>query len=187
MIETSDADPFDLKRQFDGLDISDLSVLNLGSGKFDSLISRQLLEMPFFRLINVDGFHAYVQHSRTLRFKTSWVSYYHSDITDWLSENTEQFDVVLLLDVVEHFGKQAGKDLIIDVCRIATRRVLIWIPIGPCPQDMYDSNPLQLHRSTWELEDFQHLPNTRIEYFPEVHKHFNPPVHGAWVIVERGG
>lgn len=177
--------PFDLWRQFDGLDISSLKVLNLGSGKFDSLISKQLLDMPFAELWNVEVFGPYIEAARRLEYSAKFVHFNNAKIEVYVGAPF-RFDVVLLLDVLEHFDKPTALFVWMRSNVLATQRVLCWIPVGECKQDEYDHNPYQKHLSTWELDELLALvgQSGRVEYFPAVHKHFNPPVAGAWVIWE---
>lgn len=75
------------------------------------------------------------------------------------------FDLVLLIDVVEHFEKSDGLDLLKHSQRIAKQKVLLWIPEGHAPQDEhhfdprsgYVYKPSQEHKSAWFKEDFSRL------------------------------
>jgi hypothetical protein len=96
------------------------------------------------------------------------------------------YDVVLLLDVVEHFDKVSGVSLINEAIYVANKRVVIWIPFGVCPQGPMEANPYQVHRSTWLPEDFAGK-GTTVEVLPQFHKHFNPPVDAGWVVIEKVG
>jgi len=75
------------------------------------------------------------------------------------------FDLVLLMDVVEHFTKEDGLRLVQEAQRIAKKKVLLWIPEGHCPQDAdhfdrhcgYAYKPSQEHKSDWYSNDFADL------------------------------
>lgn len=180
--------PFDLAARFEGLDIPSLTVLNLGSGKFDSLISQQLLNMPFAELWNVDAFGPYIEQARTLIYQARFVHFAQGKIeafvqTHGVAKVPPKRDVVLLLDVLEHFEKEDALWVWERAKELTRSRLLLWIPVGLCEQEEYDRNPYQKHLSTWSLEDLQVLGGT-IQHYPAVHKHFNPPVDGAWVIWE---
>lgn len=71
-----------------------------------------------------------------------------------------EFDVVLLLDVVEHLDKPDALLVMADAEIIARREVIVFTPDGGCPQEGFDSwglghNPAQAHRcdfTSGELE-----------------------------------
>lgn len=65
----------------------------------------------------------------------------------------KSFDAVIALDVIEHFPKNESYKLIKDLERIARKKVILLTPNGFYPQDGYDSNPHQVHRSEWNTKD----------------------------------
>ena len=68
----------------------------------------------------------------------------------------ESFDVVLCGEVVEHLERLDALALVKSMA-IARRQVVISTPVGRCPQQAYDGNPHQAHRSTWLPQDFRRL------------------------------
>ncbi|MDW8465034.1 MAG: class I SAM-dependent methyltransferase [Chloroherpetonaceae bacterium] len=69
----------------------------------------------------------------------------------------QSFDVVVALDVIEHFEKADGYQLIASMERIARRKVIIFTPNGFQPQGDFNDNPYQLHRSGWTVKDMRAL------------------------------
>ena len=74
------------------------------------------------------------------------------------------YDLVLLIDVIEHLDKPRGILLLRQARRIARKRVLLWVPEGECPQDEehYDTPdlpyaPSQDHISQWDRIDLARL------------------------------
>ena len=74
------------------------------------------------------------------------------------------FELVLLMDIVEHFKKEDGLWVLRQSQRIASRRVVLWIPEGKCPQskEYYDSGtypyrPSQDHLSDWDRKEIADL------------------------------
>lgn len=75
------------------------------------------------------------------------------------------FDVVFLLDVIEHLSKDDGRILINEAIRLARKQVVIFTPLGYMPQhhDELDSNlwdgasfgENQDHKSGWEPDEFE--------------------------------
>ena len=69
------------------------------------------------------------------------------------------FDVVMLIDVIEHFRKGEGLEILDVVERIARSRVVVFTPLGEFPQSDFDAYGLggeqfQEHRSAWHEADF---------------------------------
>jgi SAM-dependent methyltransferase len=74
------------------------------------------------------------------------------------------FDLILLMDIVEHFGKDDGIWVLRQCQRIASRRIVLWVPEGRCPQsrEYYDSGtypyrPSQDHLSDWDRKELHDL------------------------------
>jgi len=68
-------------------------------------------------------------------------------------------DVVVALDVVEHFDKSDGLALIEGMERVARRRVILVTPNGLVPQEpsTLEHNPWMAHRSGWTVEELRGL------------------------------
>lgn len=67
------------------------------------------------------------------------------------------FDVVLLLQVIEHLNKKDASELIKKAMKIAAKAVVISVPNGKCSQEIYDGNIFNQHKSTWSVSDFKKL------------------------------
>ncbi len=70
---------------------------------------------------------------------------------------TKSFDAVIALDVIEHFPKKESYKLIKELEKIARKKVILLTPNGFYPQDGYDSNPYQIHKSGWGAKDLRKL------------------------------
>lgn len=73
------------------------------------------------------------------------------------------FDVVMLLDVIEHMDKDVGEEVVELAKKVATKAVIIFTPIGFMRQEFAEGKPdpwgynghyWQKHRSGWMPEDF---------------------------------
>lgn len=74
----------------------------------------------------------------------------------------DAFDVVLLIDVLEHLTIEDGRATLAEAERIARRAIYVYTPIGLMEQDACDAwglgeNPLQEHISGWEQEELEEL------------------------------
>lgn len=67
----------------------------------------------------------------------------------------KSFDAVIALDVVEHFVKKEGLELIKQIELLAKKKVVILTPYGFTKQSPIDDNPFQEHKSGWHIEDFK--------------------------------
>ena len=95
-----------------------------------------------------------------------------ADIRDWTPRQRDQaFDLVLLIDVIEHLPHEDGERLLPEILRIAAKRVILYTPEGMMDQTAEDAaqsihevhgvpamlNRAQEHLSGWtrvELETF---------------------------------
>jgi hypothetical protein len=182
-------DPLNLKQKFDGLKIEETSVLDLGCGTYGSPISSQMKALPLERLISVDAHQPTIkvlhsdidnapfaakQHVCRIRDASAHVAFALPDA----------YDVVTIIDLLEHLEKEDGFRLL-DTCKtIAKKRILIWIPLGECPQGDIAGNPFQKHQSTWSAEDLEKA-GFHVEVFPGFHTQFTPPVDAAWAFWDK--
>ena len=63
---------------------------------------------------------------------------------------------MLLLDIIEHFKKDRGYELVAKAERIAKKKVIIVTPNGFLPQQSKNGD-LQEHLSGWNCEDMEKL------------------------------
>lgn len=66
---------------------------------------------------------------------------------------TEPFDAIVALDLIEHFVKPEGFELIRKMEAVAKKRIIVFTPNGFVPQKA-DSNPWQEHKSGWTVDEF---------------------------------
>ena len=69
----------------------------------------------------------------------------------------DSFDAVVAFDLLEHLSEEDGRRLISAMETVARRRVVLLTPNGFVPQDEYDDNPLQAHRSGWTPDELAAL------------------------------
>jgi len=172
----------ELRSKLDGLEIETLDVLDLGCGHNASPVSSQVLTLPFKSLTSVDIYAPYLD----LLSKKSAAALHHwireCNILDFASKVMPgSFDVSLLLDVLEHFPVLEAERLLYDIEMNTRSRIILWLPIGNCPQHEMDGNPYQVHKSTWEVEHLETL-GFEVEHLVAFHQHFHPPVDAAWAV-----
>jgi SAM-dependent methyltransferase len=69
----------------------------------------------------------------------------------------DSFDAVIAFDVVEHLSEEDATRLFALMERTARKRVVVHTPNGFIPQEEYDGNPLQVHRSGWTVDRMREL------------------------------
>lgn len=181
--------PLDLPVLFKGLKIEELTVLDLGSGRLDSPLSVHMRELKFKELTLVEGWIRsyrdlfYLKERKMLAAQESRVLL----IDAWQMIRHEpdlSYDVVTLLDIVEHFSKVPATEVLNKAKQVARKRVLVWIPIGDCPQENLEGNPLQTHLSVWDASELEEL-GFNVRVYDKYHKHFTPNVSAAWAVWDR--
>ncbi len=178
-------DPLDLPAMFRGLKVTDLSVLDLGSGRLDSPLSVKMRSMAFHSLTLVEGFQRsyrdlfYLDQRGELAAKHRYIH-----LKDVKTFYVGRYDVITMLDIIEHLPKDIGLRIINNAQENAYFRILIWLPIGVCPQGDLEGNPLQVHQSTWEAKELEDL-GFQVKVYKNYHTHFNPHVSAAWAVWDR--
>lgn len=163
-------------------DLSQLSCLDLGCGPGQSDIACNVLAIPWRRLISIEAFLPYVNQ---LRQKTAQAQRHeiHEIRIEQIFEELSpgEADVVLLMDVLEHFSRREALRLLTRLEKFVRRGIIIFAPLGHTPQDNLDGNALQRHRSFWEAGDLARL-GYNIEIYHGYHITFDPPAAAFWAI-----
>jgi len=64
-----------------------------------------------------------------------------------------QFDLVIFGDVIEHFEKEKGYEVLNKIFE-HTNNIIVSTPNGFMPQGAWAENELEIHKSGWTIEDF---------------------------------
>lgn len=87
---------------------------------------------------------------------------------DFLRNTGEKYDLINFGDVIEHFEKEEGIELI-KLSLKKSRYTLINIPVGDYwPQDSINGNEYEKHRSIWKVSDFKIYKNHLIKNFEDI-------------------
>jgi hypothetical protein len=124
------------------------AVLDLGCGILQPFGGKRL---PCLRHVCVDTFCPYLDKLGPPALQAALPG-----AVDAFADGS--FDVVLLLDVVEHLDKPDALAAIAGAERIARREVVVFTPDGPCKQDGFDYaglgyNPAQAHRCSFTFDE----------------------------------
>ena len=126
------------------------SVIDIGCG-INSPVAH-LSSRPRF-LVGVDGFQPSIDESRKRSIHDEYVCSDLLNIDKAFEPGT--FETAIALDVIEHFPKEKGLELMQKMEKLASKRVIIFTPNGFLPQDEHSGNPLQKHVSGWSVEEMR--------------------------------
>ena len=89
------------------------------------------------------------------------------DAADFFRTVEDAFDVIIFGDVLEHFTKHVGRELLRKSLEVSTY-TLVNIPLGEdWHQDEAYENPYERHLASWTLADFASLPVVRRAMFTD--------------------
>lgn len=74
-----------------------------------------------------------------------------------LSFEENQFDAVVMIEVLEHMSKEDGFAVIRQACKWARKKVIVTTPNGFVKQKTLDDNPFQKHLSGWTIKELRQL------------------------------
>jgi len=104
------------------------------------------------QLVGMEGYEPYLEFSRKAGFYDDTIL---RNLTDMpLPLDTQEFEVVTCIEVIEHLEWSAGQKLLDELERVGSR-VIVTTPNVLFQQDEYDGNPFQRHLSQWRPSDFR--------------------------------
>ncbi len=123
------------------------SYLDLGCGR------RPVIEAPNSYYVCLDRFLPYLEGFEVAARPRN-LERILADVRS-LPFRAKSIDCVLSVDLLEHLEKDEGSRMLKEIERIAERRIVIVTPNGYLDQDEYDGNPFQIHRSAWDVREFE--------------------------------
>ena len=164
----------------------ELTVLDLGCGNYTSGISIQTPLIQFKSLTGVEVWKKDLDETKTKDFATKKLDWIEDNILSYLSKHKkEKFDVIFLFDVLEHFKKEDGMKVLKMIEQMATKRILIFMPLGEHTLEANDGrvedekNPWQKHLSQWEVEEWKNL-GYDVEFLDGFHH--SGELDAGWII-----
>lgn len=145
------------------------SVLDLGvgCGKYGHLL-REYLDIGQGRLdpdewkVRIDGVEGFGDYTHYLR-QRMWGAYTSIATEDFTVGYYTAYDLVLLIDSLEHLDKEAGRSLLSRLIR-HNKNVIVSCPFGPNyrEQGAVFGNEFERHRAHWTPEEFKEMRGTHI-------------------------
>ncbi len=149
--------------------------IGVGFGKY-GFLSREYLELWDGRRKyddwkrRIDGIEAFKQYLTPVH-DFIYDKIFIGNAVDILPTMAEEYDLILLVDVLEHFDYSNGLKLLQE-CKTHGRNILISVPKRVMSQGCAFGNPCETHRFQWEKSHFLKFKN----------KFFLPNVHDSLII-----
>jgi hypothetical protein len=157
---------FDILETIRLIDAKSILDIGVGFGKWGLLI-REYFDLRVDEKkgyddwsIKLDGIEA------TEKYLTPVHGYIYDDVfvgnaIDILSNNNLYYELIIAIDVIEHFTKSDGLKFL-DLCRKRARSVFINTPNIYYKLQKEYNNPYMLHQSGWDAGDFTKLGATYV-------------------------
>jgi hypothetical protein len=132
-------------------DLVDNSVLlDLGCGDLScSLVLRLCLsDLKGVTYVGADIYRPYLEKHGFMNSRENYVLC-DASLAPFADKSV---DTVILGSIIEHLSQAEGFHLISLCERIARKKIILIVPNGYCPQEMYDDNTYQRHLSAWNQE-----------------------------------
>jgi len=136
--------------------------IGIGYGKY-GFLAREYLELwepgaaydSHKRQIDgIEAFDAYITPLHRLIYD----QIFSGDARDILPLLSDRYDLVLMIDVLEHFTYDDGLK-VLEECRRCGRNILISVPRIMSEQEEVYGNPFETHRYNWKRKDFSGIPD----------------------------
>ena len=129
------------------------SVLDVGCGygKY-GMIFREILTYWHHLDPRIDAIEGCKDYIGDLQYKI-YDKIYIGNAIDYLSiMDYSKYDLVLAIDILEHFDKCQGHKFLLELHRVG-RNVLVSTPKNPSNQNAICDNELEMHRSRWTIKE----------------------------------
>ena len=144
--------------------------IGIGFGKF-GFLCREYLELWDGRnkygdwQKRIDGIEAFPQYVTPLQ-KQIYDNIYVGDARELVPKLDHYYDLILLIDVIEHFSLEDGHRLL-HQCAKHSRGCIISTPLTVSAQEDAFDNPYEIHKSQWTQNQFSAFGEK--VFFPNPH------------------
>lgn len=135
---------------------------------------------------NVTAVDAAPQYLEQVKRRCPQASTVNSDALEYLQQAQDNsFDVISIIDGIEHMDKETGRKLIPEMKRVAKREILLFTPQGPSKDGYLKNEPhnawgiegadhFQTHKSGWTAEELESYGFTKMATANDVSQHGEP-------------
>lgn len=135
--------------------------VGVGFGKW-GILCREGLDVTFGRIqkvdwqTQIDGIEVFEQYRNPL-WDLAYDKVVIGDILE-LVDDLPEYDLILLCDVIEHFEKQVGYNLLLRLIE-KSKVIILSSPRGFMAQEATWGNTHEEHKSGWNKQDFKDIPH----------------------------
>jgi hypothetical protein len=136
--------------------------IGVGFGKY-GFLAREYLELwkeggeynAWERQIDgIEAFEPYLMPFHKIIYNNIFIG----NALDILPSLKDKYDLILMIDVFEHFTFEDGQKLLGE-CRKKGRNILISVPIAMSAQEAVYDNEFERHKYAWKKKDFNNIPD----------------------------
>src|SRR6185436_17749387 len=109
------------------------------------------------RIDGIEGHTAYLTEMH--RFLYNQI---HVGDAATLMKTLPHYDLIFLGDIIEHFEKAAGMELLRDALAHANKAAIVTTPKFETEQEDLCGNELERHQSLWSVKDFMTFPGAQV-------------------------
>lgn len=142
--------------------------IGVGFGKY-GVLAREYLELWDGRskyrdwTHRIDGIEIYRDYKNQI-YESVYNTIYWGNALEILPNLTHQYDLILAIDVLEHFTREDGLAFI-DMCMNQSKNLIVSTPVSLSSQGAAFGNQHEAHQSTWFTRDIKYhhtvIPNPR--------------------------
>jgi hypothetical protein len=145
--------------------------VGIGFGRW-GIVVREFCDVWYGRItpdawsVHVEGLEAFPGNVRP--YHRHFYSNIHVvDAADYFRTLEARFDVIIFGDVIEHFPKAVGRELL-EKSVASSTYTLVNVPLGEdWHQEETYENPYERHLAAWSLDDFAAFPVVRSAFFTD--------------------
>lgn len=131
-----------------------LSVLNIGVGPGSSSLARQLPFFKFKLLEHIDVHQPYLDYAKQLKWRSEKVLFQPDNICEYDSDKLDEFNLILIFDVLEHLEKIDAIQLLTKIARTSCK-LLMFVPEEMGDQYVNKTTVESMeHKSKWSAKEF---------------------------------
>jgi hypothetical protein len=136
--------------------------IGVGFGKY-GFLAREYLELwkdggeynVWERQIDgIEAFEPYLMPFHKIIYDNIFIG----NALDILPALKDKYDLILMIDVFEHFTFHDGKRLLGE-CRKKGKNILISVPVSMSAQEAVYGNEFETHKYEWKKKDFDYIPD----------------------------
>lgn len=139
------------------------SVLDVGcgNGKY-GYMCREMLEISKGLNVRIDAIEVFPEYIKDIHHNI-YDNIYIQEAINALGEMSDQsYDLILAIDVLEHFSKEDGHRFLDELLRVG-QNIIVSTPKLTFTQDALFGNPYEIHKTEWSAHELKIAPNIMLK------------------------